>query len=205
MTRVIAGTAGGRRLQVPDGRGTRPTTDRVREALFSSLEAGLGGDGFGGAGLGGGSVEGRGIAFLDLYAGSGAIGLEALSRGAAAVTLVEADRRAAQVLQRNVDALGMAGAWVRVARVERMLATSAPTAHDVVFLDPPYDLASTALQRVLELVRTWGWIVPEGLVVVERGTRDEEFAWPAGYVADRSRRYGETTLWYGHATGEATF
>ena len=108
MTRIVAGAAGGRRLAVPP-RGTRPTTDRVREALFNVLAARLDFDG---------------MQVLDLYAGSGALGLEALSRGATAVVFVENDRRAAEVLSRNIESVGLAGATLRRASVAAVLAAA---------------------------------------------------------------------------------
>src|SRR5512135_696597 len=125
MTRVVAGTAGGRRLAVPRGQSTRPTSDRAREGLFSALESMLGG-------LAGARV-------LDLYAGSGAVGLEAASRGAVAVLLVESDRRALEAVRANVAALGLPGTQVRGDTVERVAAVPNPGApYDLAFLDPPY-------------------------------------------------------------------
>jgi 16S rRNA (guanine966-N2)-methyltransferase len=189
--RVIGGEARGRRIRAPGGGSTRPTSDRVREALFSALEAALG------------SLSG--LRFLDLYAGSGAVGLEARSRGAGAVTLVEHDRRTAALIRENVSALGFTGVEVLVATVERALAGSPPAPYDVVFLDPPYSVEPEEVQVVLALLATHGWLRQEALVTVERPTRDSWPGWPAGYAADRSKRYGETTLWYGRrATGTAT-
>ena len=194
MTRVVAGAARGRRLAVPSGRGTRPTSDRVREGLFSSL-ASLRGD------IAGGHV-------LDLYAGSGAVGIEALSRGAAHVLFVEQHAGAAQVIRDNAKTLALRGAAVLTCPVERLVAGS-PTAgalarearapYDIAFLDPPYDLADTKVRAVLDGLRAHGWLAEAAVVVVERATRGGELAWPAGYRGDRSRRYGEATLWYGHA------
>jgi 16S rRNA (guanine966-N2)-methyltransferase len=194
MTRVVAGAARGRRLAVPSGRGTRPTSDRAREGLFSSL-ASLRGD------IAGGHV-------LDLYAGSGAVGLEALSRGAAHVLLVEAHAGAAQVIRDNARTLALRGAAVLACPVERLVAGS-PTAgalargvrapYDIAFLDPPYDLEDTKVRAVLDGLRAHGWLTEAAVVVVERATRGGVLAWPAGYQGDRSRRYGEATLWYGHA------
>jgi len=173
VTRVVAGVAGGRRLQVPPGRGTRPTAERVREALFSSL----------------GDLSG--LRVLDLYAGTGAVGLEALSRGAAEAMLVERDARAVQVLRANAAALSLPGARIRAIGVERLLAEPPPDGpYDVVFLDPPYALA---LAPVLAQVSRW----VAGRVVVERATRDGEPPWPRDIECERSRRYGDSTLWYG--------
>jgi 16S rRNA (guanine966-N2)-methyltransferase len=191
MTRVIAGRARGRHLVTPPGTGTRPTSDRAREALFSALEARLGA--FAGA------------RFLDLYAGSGAVGLEALSRGAAHVLLVESERTAAAAVRANVAALDLPGAQVSVAPVERLVASPAPAApYDVAYLDPPYALAAPEVVQVLSALLAGHWLAPDALVVVERATRDRAWSadsWPAGLVADSDRRYGEATLWYGRAAG----
>jgi 16S rRNA (guanine966-N2)-methyltransferase len=187
VTRIIAGTAGGRRLKTPRGTSTRPTSDRVREALFSAVDSALG------------SVTG--LRFLDLYAGSGAVGLEARSRGAGVVTLVEQDRRTAALITENATALGFHGVEVLPGPVTRSLAHLPRAPYDIVFLDPPYALPTGEVDEVLALLVANGWLVDDALVVVERSARDEGPSWPAGCLPDRSRRYGETTLWYGHAAG----
>ncbi|SOD64576.1 16S rRNA (guanine966-N2)-methyltransferase [Streptomyces zhaozhouensis] len=197
MTRVIAGAAGGRRLAVPPGRGTRPTSDRAREGLFATW----------------GSLYGPldGTRVLDLYAGSGAVGLEALSRGAAHALLVERDPKAVATIQANIRALGLPGAEARSARAERVV-TAAPAApYDLVFLDPPYAVTDAELARILGDLRDAGWLADGALVTVERATRGGEFGWPTGFAGLRSRRYGEGTLWYGgfdpdavHDTDDAT-
>jgi len=188
VTRVIAGAARGRRLQVPPGDGTRPTSDRAREALFGTLESLLG--------------AWAGLRVLDLYAGSGAVGLEALSRGAAHALMVEADSRAARTLAANVATLGLPGAEVRRGRVERVAAHGLPgPAYDVVFADPPYDLTDDELRTVLADLRPA--VADAAVVVVERATRGGAWTWPAGFDEVRSRRYGEATLWYGRATQPA--
>jgi 16S rRNA (guanine966-N2)-methyltransferase len=184
MTRVIAGEAGGRRLAVPGGMSTRPTSDRAREGLFGSVLSDLG------------SLAGRRV--LDLYAGSGAVGLEALSRGASHVLLVESDDRAVAVIKANIAAVGLAGAQVRAAKVERLLARPTDDApYNLAFADPPYALADPAVTRVLALLAR-GWLAPGALVVVERATRSGGIGWPEDIVAGKSRRYGEATFWYGH-------
>ncbi|WP_424892889.1 16S rRNA (guanine(966)-N(2))-methyltransferase RsmD [Streptomyces sp. XH2] len=186
MTRVIAGTAGGRRLSVPPGTGTRPTSDRAREGLFSTLESLLG------------TLHGTRV--LDLYGGSGAVGLEALSRGAAHVLLVESDARAVRTIRENVRTLGLPGAEVRAGKAEQIVAGPAPsTPYDVVFLDPPYAVTDEALREILLTLRAGGWLADEALATVERSTRGGEFPWPDGFEALRARRYGEGTLWYGRA------
>jgi 16S rRNA (guanine966-N2)-methyltransferase len=189
VTRIIAGAAGGRRLTVPPGRGTRPTSDRAREGLFGTVTAVLG--------------TLAGAAVLDLYAGSGAVGLEALSRGAGDVLLVEADPRAASVIRANAAALGLPGARVAVGRAGPVLARGpgGGPPRDVVFADPPYSTAADEVTAVLEALLAPGWLAPGALVAVERATRSGPLSWPAGYTADRARKYGEATLWYGRAAG----
>jgi 16S rRNA (guanine966-N2)-methyltransferase len=197
MTRVIAGIAGGRRLAVPPGTTTRPTSDRAREGLFASLLSELG------------TLDAARV--LDLYAGSGAIGLEALSRGADHVRLVESDPRAAAVIKANITAVGLPGAALAVDRVERLL--SRPPADDkdgkddkdrfdLVVADPPYALTAEAVRRVLTLLQA-GWLADDALVVIERATRSGPVDWPPGFLPGKSRRYGEATFWYGWYGSEA--
>jgi 16S rRNA (guanine966-N2)-methyltransferase len=186
MTRIIGGSAGGRRLSTPRGAGTRPTSDRVREALFSAIEAWCG------------SLAG--LRFLDLYAGSGAVGLEAWSRGAGVVTLVEQDRRTAALITANARTVGFPWARVVTASVSTALARPPAAPYDLAFLDPPYPLPDADVLAALDALRDHGWLVPGAMVVVERSARGPALAWPAGFAADRERRYGETVLWYGHAS-----
>lgn len=189
MTRIIGGSAGGRRISAPRGSQTRPTTDRVREALFSAVEAWCG--------------PLQGLRFLDLYAGSGAVGLEAWSRGAGIVTLVESDRRTASLIAANARQLGFPKANVIAAAVASALTAPPAAPYDVVFSDPPYPLPELDLAADLALLADHGWLVPGALVIVERSTRSPGPTWPPGFEPQRSRRYGETTLWF--ATGpEAT-
>jgi 16S rRNA (guanine966-N2)-methyltransferase len=185
MTRIIGGDAGGRRITAPSGPHTRPTTDRVREALFSSIESWCG------------SLQG--LRFLDLYAGSGAVGLEAWSRGAGVVTFVESDRRTARLISENARVLGHAKADVVAAPVTTTLAKPPAAPYDVVFSDPPYPLDEVTVADDLALLDAQNWLVPGALVVVERSSRSPEPTWPAGIESERHKRYGETTLWYGHA------
>ncbi|TCP52024.1 16S rRNA (guanine966-N2)-methyltransferase [Tamaricihabitans halophyticus] len=183
MTRIVAGSAGGRRLAVPP-RGTRPTADRVREALFSALES---------------AVELPGARVLDLYAGSGALGLEALSRGAEVVWCVEADRRAGEVVRRNIASVGLPGVRLCPVPVRTLLASSPEEPFDVVLLDPPYAEPVREVATVLTELVSAGWTEPGSVVVVERASQDEEIPWPAPLSGWRSKRYGETTLhWARH-------
>jgi len=189
VTRIIAGQAGGRRLAVPAGRLTRPTSDRTREGLFAAVLAALG------------SLDGAAV--LDLYAGSGAVGLEALSRGATDVLLVESGAAAAQVIRRNIEAVGLSGARLIRDRVDRVLRGGPGDARprDLVFADPPYATSDAELSQVLALLAARGWLSEAAVVVVERDARSGALPWPPGYAHDRSRRYGESVLWYGRASG----
>jgi 16S rRNA (guanine966-N2)-methyltransferase len=188
MTRIIAGSAGGRRLQVP-AKGTRPTSDRVREALFSTIESDL---------LASDETWAHGVV-LDLYAGSGALGLEALSRGAAAVILVEKSSSAARVLQANIDAVGLPGARLVIGDAAHL----PPGDHEamLVFADPPYDVSGPEVQEVLSRLAATGWIAGDAMVVVERSARDDASPLPDTWTVDRRRLYGDTVLWYGRVVG----
>jgi 16S rRNA (guanine966-N2)-methyltransferase len=188
MTRIIAGAHGGRRLTAPSGDRTRPTSDRVREAFFSALES---------------MVDLEGARFADLYAGSGAVGLEALSRGASFTLLVESDARAARVIRDNIVAL-RAGASARLVtgRVGQVLAQPPEGGpFDVVFADPPYAVPDDEVAELQRALLDNGWLTRDAVVVLERSTRTavrgQPLSWVEGITADRSKRYGETTLWYG--------
>ena len=198
MTRIIAGSARGRRIAVPQS-GVRPTSDRVREALFSSIESKVGALG--------------GIRLLDLYAGSGAIGLEALSRGASHVLLVEKDRKALEVVKANIAAVRLPNAVALGSDVTSLTSTAPPppaaAPYDVVFLDPPYDVADEVVEGVLSGLAAHGWLGDGSLVVAEREKprRGEGFAWPDGFEPARDKDYGGTrvrsALWYGRRAGSA--
>lgn len=184
MTRIISGFAGSLTLRVPRS-GTRPTSDRVREAIFSALDARD-------------VIEGARV--LDLYAGSGALGLEAASRGAAEVALVERSSDAVSVCRANAARVTRAAAS---GSAPRITVTSQPVQAflnaerydwDVVFLDPPYDLGEIELgHNLVALARV---LAPDAIVVVERSSRSPEPAWPDGLELDRRKDYGETALWW---------
>ncbi len=182
MTRIIAGPAGSLALEVPDI-GTRPTSDRVRESLFASLDA---------------ADLVRGAAVLDLFAGSGALGLEAASRGAASVDLVEKAPAAAAVVRRNVARVAKAlppGVPVRVhATAVSAFLRSATGVFDLVLIDPPYDVGEGAVTEVLEALVPA--LAPCAVVVVERAARSPRPEPPAGLAHRRDRRYGDTVLWW---------
>ena len=191
MTRIIAGRAGGRTIATPRGAGTRPTTDRVREAIFSRVEALL-------------DLDGARV--LDLYAGSGALGLEALSRGASALLAVERHRPTAGLVERNAATLNLPGqVQVRAGAVERVLADEDPgrEGFDLVLADPPYPLAEEELTRVLGLLVTAGWLTEDALVVVERSTRSPAPGWPLGLEHLDTRTYGETAVHWAEPAARA--
>jgi 16S rRNA (guanine966-N2)-methyltransferase len=187
VSRIIGGRYGGRRIVAPAGRDTRPTSDRVREALFGTLAS---------------LVDLDGARVADLYAGSGAVGLEALSRGASHVLLVEAEPKAARLVRENIATLGVGPAARLVTdRVERVLGTPPAAGYDVVFADPPYALPDVRVDEMLTALVTGGWLAGEAVVVVERSSRGAPLAWVDGLVpaltGTSGRRYGETMLWYG--------
>jgi 16S rRNA (guanine966-N2)-methyltransferase len=184
VTRIIAGFLGGRRISVPPS-GTRPTSERVREALFSSLEA---------------SPGLTGVDVLDLCAGSGALGIEALSRGARHALFVESDRRAAAVLRRNLADLGLAATGaLRTAPSASVLGGPADRPYQLVLADPPYDIADSELAGWLVAAESNGWLAEDVTVVVERrhDRRRRVFDWPAPLRGLRERRYGDTVLHVG--------
>lgn len=190
MTRIIAGSAGGLAIRAPRGRGTRPTTDRVREALFSRVEALLDLDG---------------VRVLDLFAGSGALGLEALSRGAATLVAVERHRPTARMVEQNAQHLGLAPqVTVHAAGVEQVLAAgpTGGTAFHLVLADPPYPLGEAELAGTLGALVVHRWLEPDALVVVERSSRSPRPAWPQGLQHRDSRTYGETAVHLGEPSGQ---
>ncbi len=178
MTRIIGGIAGGRRIAVPP-RGTRPTTDRVRESLFNIVTA---------------RRDLAGLAVLDLYAGSGALGLEALSRGAASALFVESDPRTATVIARNIETLGLPGATLRRGAVTAVLAAGTASPVDLVLADPPYDVDAAEVDAVLADLITRGWAREGTIAVVERGAASAPLTWPARWSLWPRRVYGDTRL-----------
>lgn len=184
MTRIIAGFAGSLRLKVPPF-GTRPTSDRVREAIFSALDAR-------------GVLDGARV--LDLYSGSGALGLEAASRGAAHVTLVDRTSAATRIGSQNaalVRRQAPEGTDVQIvvsSQPVQSFLNAALDSWDVVFLDPPYDLGEAELLHNLEALARH--LSPEAVVVLERSTRDREPEWPDGLIAERRKDYGDTAIYW---------
>lgn len=181
VTRIIAGAARSRVLEVPSD-GTRPTSDRVKEALFSAWES---------------RYQLSGSRVLDLFAGSGAVALEAVSRGASAAVLVESNPRAAAIARRNAEVVAsVTGVTARV--VTSTVAASASRLgseqFDLIFVDPPYEVSAPILQGALEVAAAHASAT--GVIVVERSSRSVEPEWPDGWASVMSKKYGETTLWW---------
>ncbi|MGY1812130.1 16S rRNA (guanine(966)-N(2))-methyltransferase RsmD [Blastococcus sp. SYSU D00820] len=181
MTRLISGAARGRPLKVPPS-GVRPTGDRAREGLFNTL---------------GTLLDLEGAAVLDLYAGSGALGLEALSRGAAQVVFVENGPRVLPVLKANLAAVGLPGGRVIAGSVPGVVAGAPPARFDLVLADPPYAVPAEQVREVLSALAGGGWLADDAVVVVERSSREEAWEWPTPLEGIRDRRYGEAVLRYG--------
>lgn len=192
MSRIISGSRGGRRLSMPPGALTRPTAGKVREALFSALASWTGGS------SGPADVALRGWSFADLYAGSGAVGLEAASRGAAPVLLVESSRRAVRTIEQNVAAVDLV-VEIRRDPVEDMVRRQAAFGFDLVYLDPPYDLANPGVEAVLSDLVTNGWLTGDGLIALERSRREPAPRWPDALGDSWEKRYGDTVLYFGAA------
>lgn len=183
--RIIAGLAKGRVLSSVAG-ATRPTSDRAREGLFSSLLSEYG-DFFG-------------LNFLDLFAGSGAIGLEALSRGATIVHAVEKDELAMRTIRTNCELVAKSGALgnfhAYAMPVQKFLEGIAPQRYDIVYIDPPYDFSDTELNKYLRLLCDGEFLKSGAVVAIERGNRSEEVEWPATLEPLRQRKYGQAVINY---------
>lgn len=187
MTRIVSGFAGSLTLRVPKN-GTRPTSDRVREAIFSALDA---------------RDAISGLRVLDLYAGSGALGLEAASRGARVVTLVEKNPQAASLCRANAAALAKAAPRTGAPQITvsgqsvQGFLDGTSAGFDLVFIDPPYELSAEELAENLRALAPL--LHEEAIVMIERSSRSPEPVWPSGLELDRRKDYGDTTLWWAHA------
>lgn len=185
MTRIISGRLRALSIVVPPA-GTRPTTDRVREALFSAIDS---------------RVDLAGASVLDLFAGSGALGLEALSRGADAGWFVEENPRAVACLKKNVAGASALSSSSITATIRRASLPGAlggpcpvPGGFDLVLADPPYERSGVLDEPILLALRDGGWLAPDALVVWERSRRDPAVRWPEGYAREFERTYGETAV-----------
>lgn len=187
MTRIIAGDHGGRRIAVP-AKGTRPTTDRVREAVFSRLAS---------------EDRLRGAVVLDAFAGSGALGIEALSRGAASSTFVESAAWAAAVIRDNLNDLGLAPSATLVRQKVLPWLRRTEASFTLALLDPPYDLPLAELDATLAALAPR--LDPGAVVVLEWSSRSEEPSWTDDVAPAAVKRYGETTVYFAVAHGGPAF
>lgn len=189
--RIIAGLAKGRTISsVADS--TRPTSDRAREALFSSLTSEFG--------------DFAGLNVLDLYAGTGAIGLEALSRGSSIVHCVESNEKAAQAIASNYEGIKSAqcpGTFhLYSMSVDRFLDGPPPVQYHFIYIDPPYEFSDIEVIENLIALVDGKFIHPDGLIAVERNSRVRELSWPYGLEQLREKNYGQATIFYGVPTPE---
>ena len=189
--RIIAGLAKGRNLISPSG-ATRPTSDRAREALFSTLESEFG------------SIND--LTFLDLYCGSGAVGAEALSRGAAVVYAVDNDEKATNVARQNFALLenisGVGTTSVITSSVGKFLDKTSELKFDVVFLDPPYDLPNNEIEKTLSSLVKNGFLKSSAIIAIERDSKSKRLNWPLGLKELKERKYGAATIFYAEPANE---
>ena len=183
--RIIAGSGKGKKLASPTGDGVRPTSDRAREGLFSSLESEF--------------ASIRDLNFLDLFAGSGAVGVEALSRGAALVHAVEADREIAEVAIKNFNLLTEPSRKHKVfqSKAAKFLESEFPVRYDIIFMDPPYDLPNSEVEVILDTIVVKNLLQPRGLIAIERKSKGTPFAWPQSMELEKIRTYGQGSIFYG--------
>ena len=183
--RIIAGSGKGKNLNSPTSSGVRPTSDRAREGLFSSLESEFN------------SI--KDLNFLDLFAGSGAVGVEALSRGAALIHAVEADPDTVEVAISNFKLLQEPSRKHKVfhTRAARFLESEFPIKYDIIFMDPPYDLSNTDIEDLLDTIVVKDLLQPRGLIAIERESRGSPFLWPEKMSIEKIRSYGQGSIFYG--------
>lgn len=186
--RIIAGSAKGKTLFSPPDARTRPTSDRAREGLFSSLVSEFS------------SLSG--LHFLDLFAGSGAVGVEALSRGAALVHAVEADGEMGNVAIKNFQLVKSASGSYRVfhTKAERFLESTdskEKRGYDIIFMDPPYELSNQGIEELLHLISTRDILHPLGMIAIERESKGAPFLWPTPLEEYKVRSYGQGSIYYG--------
>jgi 16S rRNA (guanine966-N2)-methyltransferase len=183
--RIIAGAGKGKPLNSPTGAGVRPTSDRAREGLFSSLESSFD------------SIVD--LVFLDLFAGSGAVGVEALSRGASLVHAVEADADTAEIAISNFRLLNEPSRKHKVfhSRAARFLQSEFPVKYDIIFMDPPYDMPNSDIEDLIDTIMVRDLLQPRGMIAIERVSKGEPFIWPARMELEKIRSYGQGSIFYG--------
>ena len=187
--RIIAGIGKGRKLFSPPSI-TRPTSDRAREGLFSSLTSTFT------------SLEG--LHFLDLFAGSGAVGVEALSRGAALVEAVESNQVSADVCKQNFELLssqsGVGKFKVHCKTAFEFLNHTASEPYEIIYIDPPYEVANSEIEKILKKILALNLLNKHGVVAIERDAKAKSFSWPDGFTEDKIRSYGAGSIHYGALT-----
>jgi 16S rRNA (guanine966-N2)-methyltransferase len=181
--RIIAGSAKGKKLFSPEDERVRPTSDRAREGLFSSLESAYG------------SLSD--LYFLDLFAGSGAVGVEALSRGAEIVHAVEDE--VSDLTSSNFALVTNASGKFTVFknRAKRFLESDASVKYDIIFMDPPYELSNEEITELLEIIKKRNLIQSRGIITIERRSKSAAFEWPEGMKCEKVRSYGQGSMFYG--------
>jgi len=181
--RIIAGSAKGKKLNSPEDERVRPTSDRAREGLFSSLESAYGS-----------LTE---LYFLDLFAGSGAVGVEALSRGAEIVHAVEEE--VSELTSSNFALVNNAAGKYKVFknRAQRFLESDAALKYDIIFMDPPYDISNEEITELLDIIKARNLIQARGIITIERRSKSAPFAWPSGMECEKVRSYGQGSIFYG--------
>jgi 16S rRNA (guanine966-N2)-methyltransferase len=182
--RIIAGSSKGKTLFSPTGK-TRPTSDRAREGLFSSLDSEFG------------SMSE--LNFLDLFSGSGAVGVEALSRGAANVYSVEDHSPTAVIAAKNFELVAKSTGKFTVitSTTERFVATPHQISFDIIFMDPPYDLANSEIEKIITEINSNNLLKRNGIIAIERETKKAQFAWPQPFIEEKVRSYGQGSIFYG--------
>ena len=186
--RIIAGSAKGKTLISPPDARTRPTSDRAREGLFSSLISEF--------------SSLTGLSFLDLFAGSGAVGVEALSRGAKLVHAVESEGDMGNVAISNFQLVNSPAGSYRVfhTKAERFLESdhaNEKSQYDIIFIDPPYELSNAAIEELLATILSRGLLRPHGIIAIERESKGAPFTWPTTLEEIKVRSYGQGSIYYG--------
>ncbi len=181
--RIISGSSKGKKLFSPEDDRIRPTSDRAREGLFSSLVSSFG--------------DFEGIHFLDLFAGTGAVGVEALSRGAKIVHSVEADFN--ELALSNFELVNNPAGDFKVFknRAKRFLESTDALCYDIIFMDPPYDISNEDILELLTIISERNLIAPRGIITIERASKSKPFAWPQGMECEKVRSYGQGSMFYG--------
>jgi 16S rRNA (guanine966-N2)-methyltransferase len=182
--RIIAGASKGKNLFSPTEK-TRPTSDRAREGLFSSLESEFG------------SMSE--LNFLDLFSGSGAVGVEALSRGAANVYSIEDHAPTAAIATKNFGLVNSESGKFTVVTspAERYVATPHQISFDIIFMDPPYEVENSVIEKLLSEIHSNNLLKRNGIIAIERETKKAQFTWPAPFIEEKVRSYGQGSIFYG--------